>query len=521
MCVDSRVQRKFKGYVLTPNIGYGVTQENSSLVFQMGSSYHLLRDPSFEGDSSSTRVQFSINSNNLLSRNNRSRSSIFPAKECQQVMEKQGSSGEDDNQSLALSYIGSSIQRRGPHEQRNRLFSVLGSLTDLEEEESKDSSEGQVASVDIKLPRRRSYHLLQDPSFEGDSSSTRVQFSINSNNLLSRNNRSRSSIFPAKECQQVMEKQGSSGEDDNQSLALSYIGSSTQRRGPHEQRNRLFSVLGSLTDLEEEESKDSSEGQVASVDIKLPRRRSYHLLQDPSFEGDSSSTRVQFSINSNNLLSRNNRSRSSIFPAKECQQVMEKQGSSGEDDNQSLALSYIGSSTQRRGPHEQRNRLFSVLGSLTDLEEEESKDSSEGQVASVDIKLPRRRSLQVEFSCNSCGERTKRLINRLAYERGLVFVQYDFRKETSKDSSTQRRGPHEQRNRLFSVLGSLTDLEEEESKDSSEGQVASVDIKLPRRRSLQVEFSCNSCGERTKRLINRLAYERGLVFVQCGGCLNS
>nr|VDD29348.1 unnamed protein product [Brassica oleracea] len=46
-------------------------------------------------------------------------------------------------------------------------------------------------------------------------------------------------------------------------------------------------------------------------------------------------------------------------------------------------------------------------------------------------------------------------------------------------------------------------------------QVASVDIKLPRRRSLQVEFSCNSCGERrTKRLINRLAYERGLVFVQ-------
>ncbi|KAJ4909731.1 Zim17-type zinc finger protein [Raphanus sativus] len=73
-----------------------------------------------------------------------------------------------------------------------------------------------------------------------------------------------------------------------------------------------------------------------------------------------------------------------------------------------------------------------------------------------------------------------------------------------------------QRNRPCSVFGSLTD--EADSKDSSEGQVASVDIKLPRR-SLLVEFSCNSCGERTKRLINRLAYERGLVFVQCGGCL--
>nr|VDD01596.1 unnamed protein product [Brassica rapa] len=73
------------------------------------------------------------------------------------------------------------------------------------------------------------------------------------------------------------------------------------------------------------------------------------------------------------------------------------------------------------------------------------------------------------------------------------------------------------RNRLFSVFGSLTD-DDSELNPEEEGQVASVDIKLPRR-SLQVEFSCNSCGVRTKRLINRLAYERGLVFVQCGGCL--
>ncbi|KAH0872353.1 hypothetical protein HID58_069715 [Brassica napus] len=85
-------------------------------------------------------------------------------------------------------------------------------------------------------------------------------------------------------------------------------------------------------------------------------------------------------------------------------------------------------------------------------------------------------------------------------------------------------GPREQRNQLFSVLGSLTDPEEEESKDSSEvnsmrSLLFDADIKLPRRRSLQVEFSCNSCGEITKRLINRLAYERGIVFVQCGGCL--
>ncbi|WZY76755.1 hypothetical protein YC2023_023139 [Brassica napus] len=35
-----------------------------------------------------------MNSNNILSRKNRSRSSIFPAKECQQVMDEQGSSGD-------------------------------------------------------------------------------------------------------------------------------------------------------------------------------------------------------------------------------------------------------------------------------------------------------------------------------------------------------------------------------------------------------------------------------------------
>ncbi|EES03241.1 hypothetical protein BDA96_03G230000 [Sorghum bicolor] len=46
---------------------------------------------------------------------------------------------------------------------------------------------------------------------------------------------------------------------------------------------------------------------------------------------------------------------------------------------------------------------------------------------------------------------------------------------------------------------------------------ATIDIKLPRR-SLLVQFTCNACGERTKRLINRVAYERGTVFLQCAGC---
>ncbi|KAI4357891.1 hypothetical protein L6164_001809 [Bauhinia variegata] len=42
---------------------------------------------------------------------------------------------------------------------------------------------------------------------------------------------------------------------------------------------------------------------------------------------------------------------------------------------------------------------------------------------------------------------------------------------------------------------------------------ATIDLRLPRR-SLLVQFTCDLCGEKTKGLINQLAYERGAIFVQ-------
>ncbi|KAL9226011.1 hypothetical protein vseg_001870 [Gypsophila vaccaria] len=66
-----------------------------------------------------------------------------------------------------------------------------------------------------------------------------------------------------------------------------------------------------------------------------------------------------------------------------------------------------------------------------------------------------------------------------------------------------------------SVSGS-SGISSETFDDSS--KESSINLKLPRR-SLLVHFTCNSCGERTKRMINRVAYERGTVFVQCSGCL--
>ncbi|XP_042458084.1 DNL-type zinc finger protein-like isoform X1 [Zingiber officinale] len=54
--------------------------------------------------------------------------------------------------------------------------------------------------------------------------------------------------------------------------------------------------------------------------------------------------------------------------------------------------------------------------------------------------------------------------------------------------------------------------------ESLPGSSSPQEIKLPRR-NLLVEFTCDSCGERTRRLINRVAYEKGTIFLQCGGCL--
>ncbi|KAK3222676.1 hypothetical protein Dsin_009701 [Dipteronia sinensis] len=67
--------------------------------------------------------------------------------------------------------------------------------------------------------------------------------------------------------------------------------------------------------------------------------------------------------------------------------------------------------------------------------------------------------------------------------------------------------------RVLAVSGSTPEPESNHSNKD-----ATFELKLPRR-SLLVQFTCNDCGERTQRLINRLAYERGLVYVQCAGCL--
>ncbi|WPT16876.1 Mitochondrial protein import protein ZIM17 [Picochlorum sp. SENEW3] len=50
-----------------------------------------------------------------------------------------------------------------------------------------------------------------------------------------------------------------------------------------------------------------------------------------------------------------------------------------------------------------------------------------------------------------------------------------------------------------------------------QGNSASIDLNLPRR-SMLVSFTCNACGGRSERLVNPLAWEKGMVIVQCEHC---
>ncbi|KAK9820391.1 hypothetical protein WJX72_009887 [[Myrmecia] bisecta] len=64
---------------------------------------------------------------------------------------------------------------------------------------------------------------------------------------------------------------------------------------------------------------------------------------------------------------------------------------------------------------------------------------------------------------------------------------------------------------------SSTSSSSSEDSDESTEQIAKIALDKPRR-SLQVTFTCDKCGGRTERMVNPIAWDKGLVFVQCGQC---
>lgn len=62
-----------------------------------------------------------------------------------------------------------------------------------------------------------------------------------------------------------------------------------------------------------------------------------------------------------------------------------------------------------------------------------------------------------------------------------------------------------------------SDGEQLEGWTSSDDGGVKIDLQLPRR-SLLVTFTCDACSVRTERLVNPVAWHKGLVIAQCGGC---
>ncbi|XP_062110580.1 mitochondrial protein import protein ZIM17 [Humulus lupulus] len=87
----------------------------------------------------------------------------------------------------------------------------------------------------------------------------------------------------------------------------------------------------------------------------------------------------------------------------------------------------------------------------------------------------------------------------------------------SRSSSKTSAPKHAYKSLVISGLVHGNSETHPESESSVSNSDATIDIKLPRR-SLLLQFTCDICGERTQKLVNRLAYERGLIYVQCAGC---
>ncbi|KAI3430811.1 hypothetical protein D9Q98_009222 [Chlorella vulgaris] len=64
--------------------------------------------------------------------------------------------------------------------------------------------------------------------------------------------------------------------------------------------------------------------------------------------------------------------------------------------------------------------------------------------------------------------------------------------------------------------GEAGSLDDSCSSDSESGTVK-IDLQLPRR-SMLVQFTCDKCTGRSERLVNPLAWNKGMVIAQCQHC---
>jgi hypothetical protein len=108
--------------------------------------------------------------------------------------------------------------------------------------------------------------------------------------------------------------------------------------------------------------------------------------------------------------------------------------------------------------------------------------------------------------------RVSRHGNRIGNSRGVPHLT-SFRAGHWSPARRRERGP------LASIPPSKKGGDGEAGTDADGVyRVNLKDLEGASRRSLLVSFTCNACGGRSERLVNPLAWAKGMVIVQCEQC---
>lgn len=76
------------------------------------------------------------------------------------------------------------------------------------------------------------------------------------------------------------------------------------------------------------------------------------------------------------------------------------------------------------------------------------------------------------------------------------------------------RGSMHMKKQGFCIRSSFDDISDDDKKVS----IDLNSVEGASRRSMLVGFTCDACGGRTERLVNPLAWAKGMVIVQCEHC---
>ncbi|KAF3646695.1 putative tRNA(adenine(34)) deaminase, chloroplastic-like [Capsicum annuum] len=124
---------------------------------------------------------------------------------------------------------------------------------------------------------------------------------------------------------------------------------------------------------------------------------------------------------------------------------------------------------------------------------------------------------KIFYSFNNCSSSFKTHVPICSIKFSLIPNSYHYSIKSARSINGKRASEHLFRvPTIFCVVEDTNETRPESIKSSASSDSTkepAFNLNLPRR-SLLATFTCNACGVRSQKLINRLAYERGTVFIQ-------